>query len=382
LGGTFQRAAAMSDVNVAVPKTESSKAKNLLKTLPGLAISAGFLWYTFSKISFADLRAVRLVSPAWVAGVLAFTLASYTLRCVRWTRMMRSTGAKFGVCARVLMTSLAANNILPLRIGDIMRVFTYAGDLGASPSAILSTVILEKLLDIFVLVLLFTLTMGSHASAHSKTLAETLLAISTAGLLVLILGARALKGPLDRFFAKHSSNKKIAKLEHFIMLAVDCLLEIGIVGSLLLLAQSVVIWACEGMIFFSAAQLIGLVTDRTGPWAAVAVANLSYLIPSSPGAIGTLDLAVTEDLAMHGAAAAQAAPFALLVHAWLLISVTGAGGLIFLIHRARRPEHKPLLEEIETLPDELPERVSAYVQRLEEQIPFGNDKEGADSLRE
>jgi len=344
----------MSDVNVALPKAKSSKGRNLLKTLPGLAISAGFLWYTFSKISFSDLRAVRMVSPVWGAGVLAFTLASYTLRCVRWTRMMRSTGAKFGVCARVLMTSLAANNILPLRIGDIMRVFTYAGDLGASPSAILSTVILEKLLDIFVLVLLFTLTMGSHASAQSKTLAKTLLVISTVGLLVLILGARALKGPLDRFFANHSGNKKVAKLEHFVMLAIDCLLEIGIAGSLLLLAQSAVIWACEGMIFFSAAQLIGLVTDKTGPWAAVAVANLSYLIPSSPGAIGTLDLAVTADLAMHGAAAAQAAPFALLVHAWLLVSVTGAGGLIFLIHRASRPEHKPLLEEIETLPVEMP----------------------------
>ena len=344
----------MSDANALAPSAPASKGKNLLKTLPGLLISAGFLWYTFSKISFSDLRAVRMVSPVWIVGVLAFTLASYTLRCVRWTRMMRSTGARFGVCARVLMTSLAANNILPLRIGDIMRVFTYAGDLGASPSAILSTVILEKLLDIFVLVLLFTMTMGSNASAHSKALAKTLLAVSTVGLLVLILGARALKDPLDRFFTKHSSNKKIAKLEHFVMLAIDCLLEIGIIGSVSLLAQSFVIWFCEGMIFFSAAQLIGLVTDKTGPWAAVAVANLSYLIPSSPGAIGTLDLAVTADLAMHGAAAAQAAPFALLVHAWLLISVTGAGGLIFLIHRARRPEHKPLMTEIETLPAEMP----------------------------
>jgi uncharacterized membrane protein YbhN (UPF0104 family) len=235
-----------------------------------------------------------------------------------------------------------------------MRVFTYAGDLGAAPSVILSTVILEKLLDIFILVLIFTLTMGADASPHSKALAKTLLAISTIGLLVLILGARALKGPLERFFAKHASNAKLAKLEHFIMLAIDCLLEIGIPGSLLLLVQSAVIWSCEGMIFVSAAKLIGLVSDKIGPWAAVSVANLSYLIPSSPGAIGTLDLAVTTDLQLHGAVAAQAAPFALLVHAWLLISVTGAGGLIFLIHRARQPEHKPLIEEIETLPNELP----------------------------
>ena len=43
---------------------------------------------------------------------LATTLAGYTLRCVRWSQMMpraqRSLRAHFLVCARVLMTSLAA----------------------------------------------------------------------------------------------------------------------------------------------------------------------------------------------------------------------------------------------------------------------------------
>jgi len=34
--------------------------------------------------------------------------------------------------------------------------------------------------------------------------------------------------------------------------------------------------------------------------------------------------------------------------------VTGAGGVIFLIHRIRIHNHTPLLEEIETLPTELP----------------------------
>ena len=146
----------------------ATRSRNLIKTVPGLLISAFFLWYTFKGISFAQIRALRVVSPVWIFGVLAFTAGSYTLRCVRWTRMMRSTGARFGVCARVLMTSLAANNILPLRIGDIMRIFTYAGDLGASPSVILSTVILEKLLDIFVLVLLFVSFMGPGVSPHSS----------------------------------------------------------------------------------------------------------------------------------------------------------------------------------------------------------------------
>ncbi len=184
------RGARMSD------QPAPSSSRNLLKTIPGLLISAFFLWYTFRGISFDQIRSLRLVHPAWILGVLGFTLAGYTLRCVRWTQMMprgqRSLRVHFLVCARVLMTSLAANNILPLRIGDIMRVFTYAGDLGASPSTILSTVILEKLLDIFVLVLMFVSTVGRLATPHLRLIANISLAISAIGLLVLLVAARSL----------------------------------------------------------------------------------------------------------------------------------------------------------------------------------------------
>lgn len=333
--------------------SKSSGGRNLVKVVPGLLISAFFLWYTFKGISFSQIRALRLAHPVWILGVLGFTLASYTLRCVRWTRMMRSTGARFTVCARVLMTSLAANNILPLRIGDVMRIFTYAPDLGASPSVILSTVILEKLLDIFILVLLFAAFMGPGVNPHSRSLAELLLGISSVGLFVMLLGARTLEPVLRRLFS-NVKNPKLAKLEHWLLLALDCIRQIGIAGSLLLLVQTAIIWTCEGMIFVSAAHLIGLVTNRIGPWQAVSVANLSYLIPSSPGAIGTFEWAVKTSLVSHGAAVPQAALFGLGLHAWLLISITGAGGIIFLVHRFKIHNHKPLLEEIETLPAELP----------------------------
>ncbi len=342
--------AAISSVAPSAP----AKQRNLLKTVPGLLISVFFLWYTFKGISFAQILAVRFVRPSWLVGVLTFTLASYTLRCIRWTRMMLPTGARFGVCARVLMTSLAANNILPLRIGDIMRVFTYAGDLGASPSVILSTVILEKLLDIFILVLLFVSTMGAGVSLHFRQLAEITLGISLAGLLTLIFGAGLLIIPLRNLFARLPQKPIVAKLDHWVFLALDCIRQIGIFGSLQLLAYSAIIWFCEGMIFVSAAKLLGLVTDAIGPWQAVSATNLSYLIPSSPGAIGTFEMAAKASLVSHGAAEGPAAMFGLVLHAWLLLSVTGAGGVIFLLHRFKIHNHKPLFSEIETLPVEMP----------------------------
>src|SRR5258705_73582 len=199
--------------------------RNLLKTVPGLLISGFFLWYTFRGISFNQILALRAVHPAWILGVLGFTAASYTLRCVRWSQMMprmqRSIRTHFLVCARVLMTSMAANNILPLRIGDVMRIFTYAGDLGASPSIILSTVILEKLLDIFVLVLMFVTTVGRVATPHLRLIANISLGISAIGLLVLLVAARSLQAPIQRLFTRLPVNPKLAKIEHWITLALD-----------------------------------------------------------------------------------------------------------------------------------------------------------------
>jgi len=332
----------------------TANRRNLLKTIPGLLISAFFLWYTFRGISFAQILSLRIEHPVWIAGVFGFTAAGYTLRCVRWTRMMRPTGARFSECARVLMTSLAANNILPLRIGDVMRIFTYAGDLGASPSVILSTVILEKLLDIFVLVLMFVSTVGSIATPHLRMIADVSLGISTVGLLVLLLGARPLQAPIQRLFLRLPAKSTLAKVEHWITLALDATGRIGVGGSLLLLVQTIVVWICEGMIFVSAIRALGLPVDRIGPWLAVSFANLSYLIPSSPGAIGPFELAVKTSLVNHGSSMGQAAVFGLAIHAWMLVSVTGAGGLIFLIHRLRFHNHKPLIEAIEELPAELP----------------------------
>ncbi len=269
-------------------------------------------------------------------------------------RGTRSVRAHFLVCARVLMTSLAANNILPLRIGDVMRIFTYSDDLGASPSVILSTVILEKLLDIFVLVLMFVSTVGSIATPHLRLIANISLAISAIGLLILLVAARSLQAPIQRLFARLPQTPNSPKIEHWITLALDATGRLGVIESLLLLIQTVIIWTCEGMIFASAIFLLGIPTDHIGPWLAVSFANLSYLIPSSPGAIGPFELAVKTSLVTHGASMSQAAVFGLAIHAWMLISVTGAGGIIFLTHRIRIHNRTPLFVEIEQLPTELP----------------------------
>ncbi len=327
----------------------------LLKMLPGLAISAFFLWLTFRGFHLSDFAALRLASPSWLLGVVVFSVAGYTTRCYRSWRMLRNVKARFSACSRVFMTSLAANNILPLRIGDVMRIFTYAGDLNATPSIILSTVILEKLLDVLTLAVLFTATLhfGGAVSPRLRLLAEMGIAVSGGGLLVLVLGAKVLEPWVKRLFAG-TANARLAKLEHWILLALECIRQNGVLGTLWLVLCSFVAWVFEGLLYVSAARLVGLHTDAVGPWQAVAQANLSFLIPSSPGGIGPFEAACKDALVRHGATPASGGLFGLMIHAYLLVTITAVGGAMFFAHRLKRPQREPLLEEINELPAQLP----------------------------
>jgi uncharacterized membrane protein YbhN (UPF0104 family) len=169
----------------------------------------------------------------------------------------------------------------------------------------------------------------------------------------VVFGARTLEAPLQRMFAK-TGNAKLKKVEHWVMLALDCVRQIGVVGTLMLVLWSFVAWACEGMMYVSIAKAIGLVVDKIGPVQATAEANLSFLIPSSPGGIGPFELACKDALVRHGASVGDAALYGLLVHVWLLLTITGVGGGMFLMHRIRLVRREPLMQEIETLPVTLP----------------------------
>ena len=335
----------------------------LLKTLPGFLVSAFFLWWTFWRVGPngkrgfdpAAFHQMHIVAPVWVAGILLFSIAGYGMRCYRAYAMLRGVGATFSACARIFMTSLAANNILPLRIGDVMRIFTYADDVNTTPSVVLSTVLLEKLLDVFSLGVMFTITtqFGEGVSPHLRAVAEVGMLVSTCGLFAMVFGAKALQGPLQNFFDQ-AENPGIKKLEHWLMLALGCIVDIGVLGTLGLVLYSFIAWACEGMLYVSFEKAVGLASDTVGPWQAAAEANLSFLIPSSPGGIGPFELACKDALVRHGAGPAASGLFGLLMHLYLIIAITGVGGAWFLAHRLHRARRKPLTEELETLPARLP----------------------------
>ena len=345
----------------------SGRRRELWKLIPGLAISTFFLWRTVRSIHYKDLQSLRVVYPQWIAVLVAALLFAYLLRVYRWWFMLRRSGApSLRTCGRVLLTSYAANNVLPFRIGDFLRIFSYAGDLGTSSSTILSTVILERLLDVFTLLLfLGTLLLGAARSlppfivggrsVNLLHLAAPVLVLCATGLMLLLFGAHLLQSAVHWTIGRFSAGRRTEKLERWALLLFDAVLKLSFSGRVLLLVSSALIWLGEGMIFVSAARLLDLHTTHRGPWLAVALSNLMFLVPSSPGAVGTYEIASKFAMQSQGAPENLAAIYGLLMHILVYFSVTITGGALFLAHRiARGAASKPLTEDLAALPAELP----------------------------
>lgn len=341
---------------------KSSLALRLLKLLPGFAISGYFLWRVLRNLRLDHLRSMRLVAPQWIAILLIFLVADYALRGYRWWSMLRIFRARYTSCVRVLLTSLAANNILPFRVGDFMRIFAYAPDVNAPSSSVLSTVILERLLDIFTLFGFLVLGLSGTAiqlpplALHGHSvgilpLAKGIFVVAAVGLAVLLFGTSLLHRVVQAAVRRFGTHPRTQKLGEWASLLFDAVLHLSMAQRLWLLVISAGVWTCESVVFLSAARMVGLVTGQRAPFLAASLANLSFLLPSAPGGIGPFDASASLAMRTAGVGDADAGVYALFIHVILLFTITGVGGVWFLVHRAqRRPPIKPLAEDLAELP--------------------------------
>ncbi len=312
---------------------------------------------------------MRLVAPVWIAVLLAFLVADYAIRGYRWWYMLRVFQARYISCVRVLLTSLAANNFLPFRIGDFMRIFAYAPDVNAPSSAVLSTVILERLLDIFMLFGFLVLGLSGADSnfpplalhGHSMgilPLARVIFVIAGIGLGLLLFGTHLLHGIVEKLVARFGNHPRTKKLGEWASLLFDAVLHLSFGGRVWLVILTAGVWSCESVVFLSCARMIGLITGPRAPFLAASLSNLSFLLPSAPGGIGPFDASAALAMRTQGIGASDAGLYALLVHVILWFLITGVGGIGFLVHRAHRGAmSKPLKEDLAALPAEydLPE---------------------------
>jgi len=128
--------------------------KRIFKLILGLSFSFFFIWLISKNLDleeFFSLFNQAKISYIFLA-IFIFNIG-YSCRIQRWKIMMMQINPKlkWNQCAGPFISCVAANNILPFRAGDIIRVFAFNKRLNINTSISFSALLFERLLDLLVL---------------------------------------------------------------------------------------------------------------------------------------------------------------------------------------------------------------------------------------
>jgi uncharacterized protein (TIRG00374 family) len=310
---------------------EPMRTGPILRAVIGGAISIVALWLvlrgvdlakTADVLSHADLR--------WIAFGVAFLMVDLACRALRWQRLLRPVAAvRYPPMLGYLLIGYLANNVLPARLGELVRSH-YLGDReGISRAAALGTVVVERVVDLVAVVaiasgaLLILSVRGIVASA-------ILVGAAVAGLLLVVLAlgivAHRLPGA-DRARALVDRWPRVRELARSLQDGLAVAARPRTVGEAL--AVSVASWTVAVLAWLAVGQSIGLqLTVAQAALIASGVA-LASAVPAGPSNLGTFEFAAVEIGKAIGVPADSAFALALIVHASILVVTSIGGGIAF-----------------------------------------------------
>src|SRR3569623_1182095 len=99
------------------------------------------------------LQALKEFKWPYLAFGIASLSVGYALRIFRWSILLQASGAvtPWRSCSAPFLGSIALNNVLPLRIGDVVRALVFPAALGISRTTATSRLIIERLIDLLTL---------------------------------------------------------------------------------------------------------------------------------------------------------------------------------------------------------------------------------------
>lgn len=304
-----------------------------------------FIYFFLREIKVADLiETLAVVSPGSLILAVIVLSCGYFIRATRWWVMLRifNDHIRLISCVGPFVLSMAVNNIFPLRAGDVIRMFTFREIHGLTPVQVLGTLMLERLLDLMVLLGLFFIALRwvtVDIIPQSFISLLRIMVISSAMLLFCILALSRYAGRLlNRLGETHFSRKHVwcgKLLIQFHRFFDTIQLASSLSRLMLLICLSVLSWLLEGGIYLITALALNYQGSVMGPYFASSTGALSTLLPSSPGYVGTFDYFVMLGLRAFGADPKMATAFAVLVHLILWLSVTLAGFIYFLGSRSK-----------------------------------------------
>jgi hypothetical protein len=291
----------------------------------GIPASAGFL---FLAVRGADLGAVKQTLQDVRLGPLVLAVACiavvYWLQAARWRRIA-ATNASQRQFVEMVVSGVAVNNVLPGRVGDLLRARwvsrgAYSGGRG------LATVVIDRGFDLLGLALFLVATLPL---VTDEPWVDRIVVGSLLLLLVLWGGILASRTYIRRQPRARRSHRGLAR--RFARDTLEGLSEPLATSRTMLLALSIAAWGMWAVAAILTARAVGIDLSFVDALFVTAAINLGVAVPSSPGFVGTYQWLGVSALALFGVSQESALAFAIAMQAVWYVPTTLVGAVLLVV---------------------------------------------------
>lgn len=268
----------------------------------GAGVLAAALVLLVPAVDPALLRATAraaLDDPLGLAAVVVAYAGAFVLRAVVWRRVLPGVG--FGHALAALHTSLAANHLLPLRLGEAVRVTDVVRRARVPLTAATASTVVLRAADVLAVLGLAALL---APRALRDVLGPWVVPVGVAGIVVLAGAALWLRRVLG---AARGGGMAL--------------------GLPLALGAAVAAWVLESAVLLRAAAWAGIALDPLDAVLVTAVTIAAQVLAVAPGGFGTYEAAATAALVGLGAPPDAALAAAVAAHATKTVYALATGAV-------------------------------------------------------
>lgn len=258
--------------------------------------------------------------PLWIVGAGLVYLITMPLRGVRWAALLGAIKPVSTLAAtEVLAAGTLANNVMPARLGDVVRAFVLARREQVSASSSFATIMLERVFDGMVVVgmLLAVLVIEPPGAAWVDGVAGVMGVIFASAIAVSMLLAWTERRALvlaEKLMQPLPAGLRGKVLGILVKLARGLSTLKSVRATLLVTATSVLIWVIEVGVYVMVQEALGLHIPLHGLVLVMAVLTLGLTAPSAPAFVGVFEGLVIAAVALYGVVGPAAAAFAIAMH--------------------------------------------------------------------
>lgn len=308
----------------------------------GVILAGGLLWWVIHDVKWPDLAAeIRAANPLLILLAVGLATATFPLRVVRWRLLLRAEDdapLSFTPLWHAVAIGFMANNILPFRIGELMRIWAASRLTRARFSAALSSVAVERVFDALTVVsmlalglLLAGLPQGVELFGTPVTRLATASGIVVAVALLAAVAVVSFPVTAERLIRRvipsdHLASRLVSMVEG-IRHGLGVLRSPTRIGAVI--AWSVAIWLVNAASFWVMMRGFHLPVGFAGVLLMQGVLVLGVAAPTTPGYVGVFEAVIKAVLLLFAIAPDRAVAFAVTYHitTFLPIVLLGAWSL-------------------------------------------------------